>query len=77
MTDRYVVVDTADGYVFRSDHTGVPFNGATAIRFALQRNSEQKPEYRTYEVFKLVPVETGGCLLCRRIGHPLTHPCLP
>ena len=56
-TPRYpthVVVDTCDGYVFRSGHDGVLFTVDSAQAFADHRNAEMKPEYASYAVFKLV-----------------------
>jgi hypothetical protein len=51
-----VVVDTRDGYTFRSGIDGVLFTEEAARSFAGERNAEMKPEHRTYKVFLLVPV---------------------
>lgn len=40
-----------------------------------ERNSRAEQSYQA----SIVMADTAltGCVLCRRIGHPLTEPCLP
>lgn len=59
MHPTHIVVDTRDGYLFGAGSDGIPFNLATATKFTKTRNSNQKPEYRTYEVFELNLVNTS------------------
>lgn len=49
----HVVVDTIDGYVFKGDADGL-FDGSRAVAFAMARNMEQNPGFRSYQVFRLV-----------------------
>jgi hypothetical protein len=51
----HVVVDTIDGYVFKGDASGQLFDGQRAVAFALARNNEQNPGFKSYMVFRLVP----------------------
>jgi hypothetical protein len=54
LAPQAVVVDTADGYVFRSGSDGALFTLDTAATFATQRNVGQVSP--TYQVFMLTPV---------------------
>jgi hypothetical protein len=51
----HVVVDTRDGYVFRTDSDEYLFDAETAAAFAKRRNPQLNPELGSYWVFKLVP----------------------
>jgi hypothetical protein len=53
----YVVVDTEDGFTIDRDSNRQLFNKQTATVFAEKVNSARKPEYRTYQVFRLVKEE--------------------
>src|SRR5581483_12449060 len=56
MEPTHVVVDTRDGYTWAKDGHGQPLTEETAAQMAQAYNDEMKPEYRTYQVFKLVHV---------------------
>ncbi len=56
----HVVVDTIDGYVFKAGSDGELFTLETATAFARERNSERKPQHRTYAVFRLVASNVEG-----------------
>jgi hypothetical protein len=51
MNPEFVVVDTADGYLFFRDFDGKPFTEGAAFEFTDVRNYEQK--IPTYKVFQL------------------------
>ncbi len=72
MFASHVVVDTIDGYTFRAGSDGVLFTEATATAFAAERNAEMKPQYRSYQVFALVPA--AGTALAAQVaaGQPVT-----
>jgi hypothetical protein len=56
----HVVVDTLDGYVFRAGGNGILFDKQSATEFASLRNSERKPQYQSYKVFRLVEESRNG-----------------
>lgn len=74
MTPEAVVVDTQDGYVVAADKNGVPFTIASASSLAAEANAMRKPEFQTYEVFKLVPVETKYGLIMYKVTKKYTAP---
>jgi hypothetical protein len=49
----HIVVDTIDGYTFRSDADGHLFTRDSAHAFADRRNSEMKPQFQSYRVYRL------------------------
>ena len=52
-----VVVDVHTGLVYYQDETGHPLGEAGAVGLAAKLNGAMKPQFQTYRVFKLVPVE--------------------
>lgn len=68
----HVVVDTLDGYTWWRDKYGKMFDERTAADFARKLNNECKPEYRTYQVFRLVP--TSAATGDRAVAAPRTSP---
>lgn len=54
----HVVIDTHDGWTFWKDADNRMFTERTATSFAALRNSEMKPEHRSYVVATVTPVES-------------------